>query len=298
MTITPVRGTDGEITNFIAINQDITARKEAELHRTRLSAILEASPDFVATADPDGKVLYLNSAARRLLELPEDVDASQVVIGDNHPPWAAELVLKTGIPSAIRDGVWSGETAFLTRSGREVPVIQVILAHKGADGSVEFLSTIARDIAERKRAEQEIRDLNATLEGRVAERTQQLEEASRAKSDFLANMSHELRTPLNSIIGFSEMLKDGLLGDLDKKQRVFVTDIFDAGTHLLSLINDILDLSKVEAGMLQLEPGAVDVPALLKASRMVVGNGRLRIASGSTPAWDRRSAPCMQTSVS
>ncbi len=116
----------------------------------------------------------------------------------------------------------------------------------------------------------EIRRLNEGLEGRVAERTQQLEEASRAKSDFLANMSHELRTPLNSIIGFSELLKDGVLGELDAKQRGFVADIFGAGTHLLSLINDILDLSKVEAGILQLEADAVDVPALLKASTLVV----------------------------
>src|SRR3989304_14501 len=98
--------------------------------------------------------------------------------------------------------------------------------------------------------------------GGVAERTQQLEEANRAKSDFLANMSHELRTPLNSIIGFSEMLKDGALGELGEKQRGFATDIFDAGTHLLALINDILDLSKVEAGALPLEPVAVDVAAL------------------------------------
>jgi CheY-like chemotaxis protein len=97
-----------------------------------------------------------------------------------------------------------------------------------------------------------------------------LEEANHAKSDFLANMSHELRTPLNSIIGFSEMLKDGVLGELDAKQRGFVADIFDAGSHLLSLINDILDLSKVEAGMLQLEADAVDVASLLKASTLVV----------------------------
>ncbi len=116
----------------------------------------------------------------------------------------------------------------------------------------------------------EIRLLNEDLERRVAERTQQFEEANRAKSDFLANMSHELRTPLNSIIGFSEMLKGGVLGELDTKQRGFAADIFDAGTHLLSLINDILDLSKVEAGMLQLEADAVDVASLLKASTLVV----------------------------
>ena len=188
MTITPMRGDDGEITNFIAINQDITARKEAEMHRGRLSAILEASPDFVATADPDGRVLYYNNAARRLLELPEGVDPSQVRIGDTHPPWAAELVLNTGIPAAMRDGIWTGETALLTPGGREVPVIQVILAHKGADGKVEFLSTIAHDISERKRQEEKIVRLSrirAVLSGinstivRVRDRQELFDDACR-----------------------------------------------------------------------------------------------------------------------
>jgi len=160
MTITPVRGGGGEITDFIAIKQDVTARKEAEEHRARLSAILESSPDFVATADPEGNVLYCNGAARRLLELPEDIDASQIKISETHPQWAAELVLTSGIPGAIRDGVWSGETAFITRSGREIPVIQVILAHKGSDGRLKFLSTIARDIGELKDKELRISRLN------------------------------------------------------------------------------------------------------------------------------------------
>ena len=106
---------------------------------------------------------------------------------------------------------------------------------------------------------EELRSLNA-----------QLQRANSMKSDFLANMSHELRTPLNAIIGFSEMLKDGLVGKLEPQQRVFIGHTFDAGTHLLSLINDILDLSKVEAGMLQLDPGPVDVAALLTASMLVV----------------------------
>jgi len=119
---------------------------------------------------------------------------------------------------------------------------------------------------EQKRIEARLRAQSEEL----ARKNVDLDEANRAKSDFLANMSHELRTPLNSIIGCSEMLKDGVLGELEAKQRGFVADIFDAGTHLLSLINDILDLSKVEAGMLQLEADAVDVPALLKASTLVV----------------------------
>ena len=140
-----------------------------------------------------------------------------------------------------------------------------------AKGELGGLMSALDATADRIQAQNdEIRRLNEGLERRVAERTLQLEEASRAKSDFLANMSHELRTPLNSIIGCSEMLKEGILGELDKKQRGFVADIFNAGTHLLSLINDILDLSKVEAGMLQIEPGAVDVAALLKASTMIV----------------------------
>ena len=115
------------------------------------------------------------------------------------------------------------------------------------------------DVTERKQLEMELEDAKLVAE-----------ESNRAKSDFLANMSHELRTPLNAIIGFSEMLKDGVLGELEAKQREFVGDIFTSGTHLLSLINDILDLSKVEAGKLQLDARPVELAALLQASTMIV----------------------------
>ncbi len=90
----------------------------------------------------------------------------------------------------------------------------------------------------------------------------ELERASRHKSEFLANMSHELRTPLNAIIGFSEVLKDGLMGELTAQQRGFIGDIFSSGNHLLSLINDILDLSKVEAGSMVLDLEPVQVSSL------------------------------------
>ena len=128
-----------------------------------------------------------------------------------------------------------------------------------------------------------LRDQNHFLETEVARRTKevlanrdiaaknlQLADASRMKSEFLANMSHELRTPLNAIIGFSEMLKDGLLGDLSPQQKESVNDIFTSGKHLLSLINDILDLSKVEAGKMALELDPLPPAALVQAGLQVV----------------------------
>jgi CHASE3 domain sensor protein len=91
-----------------------------------------------------------------------------------------------------------------------------------------------------------------THSGELLQKNQQLRMANQSKSDFLANMSHELRTPLNAIIGFSELLMDGIMGDLAPEQRSAATDIFTSGQHLLSLINDILDLSKIEAGMMKI----------------------------------------------
>ena len=103
----------------------------------------------------------------------------------------------------------------------------------------------------------------------IAHQNLQLEQASRMKSEFLANMSHELRTPLNAIIGFSEALKTGLLGPLESTQEEAVGDVFDSGKHLLSLINDILDLSKIEAGKMELELEPTDIQRLLQGTMTV-----------------------------
>lgn len=119
----------------------------------------------------------------------------------------------------------------------------------------------------------ELRRLGGELEvlnAQLGSKNQQLQEASERKSEFLASMSHELRTPLNAIIGFSDVLKDGLAGELSDQQREYVTDIYASGRHLLSLINDILDLSKVEAGKMTLDLEAVDVAALLESSLSVI----------------------------
>ena len=106
--------------------------------------------------------------------------------------------------------------------------------------------------------------------GELLEKNRLLKMADQAKSDFLANMSHELRTPLNAVIGFSELLKDRVLGELAPEQADAAKDIFESGQHLLSLINDILDLSKVEAGMMELELEATDLQNLLQNALGVV----------------------------
>jgi len=115
------------------------------------------------------------------------------------------------------------------------------------------------DITERKRAEEAMRRLN-----------KQLEEASRHKSEFLATLSHELRTPLNAILGASELLAEGLFGELNEKQVEYAGDIHESGTLLLSLINDVLDLSKVEAGKLDLHLSHFDLRSLMESSAVIV----------------------------
>ena len=104
---------------------------------------------------------------------------------------------------------------------------------------------------------------NARLFREIADKSRQLEVASRHKSEFLANMSHELRTPLNAIIGFSEVLNERMFGELNEKQEEYLKDIHTSGQHLLSLINDILDLSKVEAGRMELELTDFDLPVAI-----------------------------------
>jgi signal transduction histidine kinase len=110
----------------------------------------------------------------------------------------------------------------------------------------------------------------ANLERKVEERTRQLEIATRHKSEFLANMSHELRTPLNAIIGFSEVLKERMFGELNAKQAEYIDDIHASGRHLLSLINDILDLSKVEAGRMEPELADFNLPTAIEEALMLV----------------------------
>jgi signal transduction histidine kinase len=135
-----------------------------------------------------------------------------------------------------------------------------------------------------------VQELVEGLERRVAERTKALEVASKHKSDFLANMSHELRTPLNAIVGFSQVLKERLFGEVNDKQEEYLDDILSSADHLLALINDILDLSKVEAGQVELETGLFSLREALERGVVMVreraSKNRVRLVLELDPAVD------------
>jgi len=149
----PYIGPDGDIRGFVVTARDITERKIAEAERERLTAILENTSDLVSTATPDSMLTYMNRAGRKLIGWGGDESLSHKRISDVHAKWAMDLIEKEGIPRAIRQGIWRGETALLRRDNTEVPVSQVIMSHKSQDGELKYLSTIMRDITERKEAE-------------------------------------------------------------------------------------------------------------------------------------------------
>ncbi len=233
------------------------AHKAAAAETARLVAVIDSTPDLIATATPTGKVSYFNRAARDALQLGER-PAHTITREMVYPPWALEIVTKVGIPAAVAHGSWIGETALMALDGREIPVSQVLISHHHPDGTVT-LSTIARDISERKAAE-----------ALMAEKNRQIATASRMKTEFLATMSHELRTPLNAIIGFSGVIADGVAGEVSKQTKEYARDIQASGRHLLALINDILDLSTIESGSMRLEIDVVDCDELVTSSLMIV----------------------------
>jgi two-component system, NtrC family, sensor kinase len=145
-------------------------------------------------------------------------------------------------------GVFAGDNK---PSGRQIP-----------PGTAELLQTFASHAA--------VAIANARLFQTIEDKSRELELAGRHKSEFLANMSHELRTPLNAIIGFSEVLSEGMFGDINEKQTEYLGDILEAGRHLLSLINDILDLSKIEAGRMELESADFDLPSAIENALILV----------------------------
>ncbi|MHB1143867.1 MAG: EAL domain-containing protein [Thiobacillus sp.] len=156
-TVAPLFDGARQICSFVSTGRDVTGRFRAEETRAQLLEILEATTDYVAIMDSDGRLRYLNRAGRTMLGLSSADDASVKTLSECHPEWAARRLLMEAFPTARCDGTWHGEAAIKGADGREVAVSQVVLSHRGANDLPAFFSTIARDISERKHFEQELK---------------------------------------------------------------------------------------------------------------------------------------------
>ena len=258
------------------LRQEIAERERVEQQVRMLAAVLEASPDLVGIADPSGRILHLNRAFSEALG--RSPETEPLMIRDCHPPKALRVFEEEGLPTAERLGVWRGETEFVTGDGRSIPMSQLIIGHSDVQGSLQFYSTIMRDISERKQMEEALRLHSQELAVANAE----LGRAARLKDEFLASMSHELRTPLNGILNISQGLAEQVYGTMNSRQQEALHDVEECGRHLLSLINDILDIAKVEAGKIEFEPGPIAVERFCQAAIRLVKDAahkkRLRLS--------------------
>jgi two-component system, NtrC family, sensor kinase len=190
-----------------------------------------------------------------------------VQVPDITAPHAYESRLRGNL---IESGVRAVLAVPMVREGHLIGCLVVSRNRQGVfpAETIELLRTFATQSA--------LAIQNARLFHEIADKSRQLEVASQHKSEFLANMSHELRTPLNAIIGFSEVLAQGMFGEVNSKQSEYLHDILESGRHLLSLINDILDLSKIEAGRMELELSEFDLPQAIQNALTLVRERALR----------------------
>ena len=201
-------------------------------------SLIEASLDPFVTISPQGKITDVNAASIKVTGIPRN----ELIGADFSNYFTEPQQARAGYQQVFANGfVTDYPLTIRHRDGNLTDVLYNASVYKDERGNVLGVFAAARDVTDRKRFEQSI------------------QEASRMKSEFLANMSHELRTPLNGIIGFSEFLIDEKVGKLVEKQKEYLHDILNSGRHLLQLINDVLDLSKVEAGKMELHPETFSV---------------------------------------
>jgi PAS domain S-box-containing protein len=271
LSVSAMRDDAGAITGFVAIGHDISERDALVREHAQLAAILDTTRDFVSISDGQQHAWFINREGLRMTGLARTAPQEMYDMTLVHPPWAMELIRREALPAAKEKGSWMGETALLDANGREIPVSQLLMAHRDSHGELEFISTVARDISDLKRAEAERERAR-----REAER------ANAAKSQFLSRMSHELRTPMNAILGFAQLLDMEIE---EPKQRRMLGRILRGGGHLLALLDELLDVSRIETGRLCISIEPVDVSEAVTEAVVLIesaaGAGKVTIHATS-----------------
>ena len=257
VSVTALRDAQGGIIGYLLIGTDNTARQQVEAERMLLDqrvrdqqfytrSLIESNIDALITTDPRGIITDVNKQMEALTGCTRDE-----LIGAPFKDYFTDSErAEAGIKLVLGEGkVTDYELTARARDGKETVVSYNASTFHDRDRKLRGVFAAARDVTERKRYEQS------------------LQQANRAKSVFLANMSHEIRTPMNAILGFSQlMLRDQ---DLTPQQCQYLGTINRSGEHLLALINDILEMSKIEAGRTTLNPSTFDLPALLDDLEMM-----------------------------
>lgn len=239
------------------------AKTDMEESLTYLQGMLNDSQDMIITTDREGRLVKYSKGGERILGYRADE-----VIGCKVSEFYVNKMERTNILKTLHEkgAVYNYETKLLKKDGSPVDISLTISVLRDKTGGIIGTVGISKDITEEKRLREELKkkneeleELTENLEDKVFERTKELEKINRElskanemKGRFIANASHELRTPLHSIIGFSEILLQKTFGDLNEKQQRYTNTIYTSGKHLIHLVNNILDLAKIEAGKMEL----------------------------------------------
>ena len=256
-----IRDSTGQVLYYEGTAEDITERKRAEdalrFSEARYRTLHRDIPTMIFTLDTEGTVLSVNPfGASQLGYAVEELEGQPVlnVFYEGDRPAVADQLRK-----CLQDPnrVYSWQFRKIRKDGALLWVEELAQAVYSLNGVLNVL-VVCQDVTERKRAEETLRKVHEELEQRVVERTRELTEANaklkeldRLKSMFIASMSHELRTPLNSVIGFSSIVLNEWAGPLNPEQKENLTAILRSGRHLLALLNDVIDVSKIEAGKIE-----------------------------------------------